>query len=329
MFIVETGSTKPQYNLALEEYLCHKSKNGGEFFMLWQNEPTIVIGRFQNTLAQINAPYVKERGIHVVRRNSGGGAVYHDLGNINYSFITPGDSTDFNFDMLAAPMVGVLRRLGIDAECSGRNDITVGGRKISGGAQFRSGGVILHHGTLLFNSDLDVLSEALQVSRDKFKDKGVKSIRSRICNILPLLPRAIGVGDFMSELRQGIESTRHLTPMTLEHKDLENAKILAEKKYSAWEWCYGKSPEFTEFKTARFSWGSIEAHISVENGTIKNCLFFGDFFGNGDFQPIVLRLRECPYNGAAITEALRGANTDKIFAGSELSDILTLLCPEL
>ena len=191
MYVVENKSTAPQFNLALEECLCLRAANdGSQFFMLWRNQPSIIVGRFQNTLEEIDAEFVGERGIHVVRRNSGGGAVYHDLGNVNYSFIMPDTaaraSGDLDFSLFSGPIIRALAVLGVDAEPSGRNDISIGGEKISGGAQFRSGGVTLHHGTLLYDADLDVLSQALRPSGDKFQSKAAMSSDIEPANILPV-----------------------------------------------------------------------------------------------------------------------------------------------
>ena len=239
MYVIENRDHRPQHNLALEEYLCRMAaREGCEFFMLWQNEPSIIVGRFQNTLEEINADFVRERGIHVVRRNSGGGAVYHDLGNINYSFVMADREGEFNFAFFTEPIIRALRSLGANAELSGRNDIAIDGKKVSGGAQYRRGGILLHHGTLLFDSDLDVLSQALKVSQEKFRSKGVKSVRARVGNIRPFLPQADSVTDFIALLEGRIEG---LTPRELTPDDRTEVETLMKEKYATWDWNYGKS----------------------------------------------------------------------------------------
>jgi lipoate-protein ligase A len=327
MYVVENKSTKPQYNLALEEYLCRRAtEDGSQFFMLWRNEPSIIVGRFQNTLEEINAEFVEERGIHVVRRNSGGGAVYHDLGNINYSFVMPDSSGDFDFAFFTGPIIRALKALGVMAELSGRNDLAIEGKKVSGGAQFRRGGVMLHHGTLLCDSNLEILSQALRPAEDKFQSKAVKSIRSRVANIMPFLPSPLSVAEFQERLQRGIQG---LTPLTLGQDALDEVEKLKNEKYSTWEWNYGASPRFTERKRARFSWGGVEAFLVVDEGSIVECSFRGDYFGNGDYSPLLSRLSGRPYTKEEVAKALEGIDTHAIFAGSRPEDIASLLSPEI
>jgi len=334
MYVIENKNTTPQFNLALEECLCVRAmKDGSKFFMLWQNEPSIIVGRFQNTLEEINSDFVRERGIHLVRRNSGGGAVYHDLGNINYSFIVPDSDALSNpsaggldFSFFTEPIIKALAALGAKAEPTGRNDLSIEEKKISGGAQFRRGGVTLHHGTLLYDSDLDVLSQALQPSEDKFQSKAVKSVRSRVCNIKPYLSESVSVNEFQKRLAHGIEG---LTPMALDSVILNEAERLAHEKYSAWEWNYGESPRFTERKKMRFSWGGIEALLLVDEGKIADCKFYGDYFGSGNYASLLSRLAGVSYTKESISKKLAESENElsEIFAGSNLDDIVTLLAP--
>jgi lipoate-protein ligase A len=330
MYVIENNNTKPQYNLALEEALCLRAmRDGSRFFMLWRNEPSIIVGRFQNTLGEINAAFVEERGIHVVRRNSGGGAVYHDLGNVNYSFIEPegADSGgDFDFAFFTGPIIEALASMGIEAELSGRNDIAIGGCKVSGGAQFRRGGVMLHHGTLLYDVDLEVLSQALRPSEDKFQSKAVKSVRGRVANIRSFLPAPPPVEEFMARLRQSLEG---LTPQALPQDVLDEAEQLRLEKYSARDWNYGASPRFTERKKARFPWGGVEAYLVIDEGKIADCSFRGDYFGDGDYAPLLSRLAGRPYERAEIEKALAGLDVRAMFSGSSADDLIVLLSPEI
>jgi len=327
MYVIENKNRTPQFNLALEECLCQRSmKDGSKFFMLWQNEPSIIVGRFQNTLEEINSDFVKERNIHLVRRNSGGGAVYHDLGNINYSFIVPDSSRDLDFTFFTKPIIQALAALGVEAEQSGRNDLSIESKKISGGAQYRRGGVTLHHGTLLYDTDLDVLAQALRPSEDKFQSKAVKSVRSRVSNIKPYLSEPLLVSEFQTRLARGIEG---LTPMLLDASTLSDAERLAREKYSTWEWNYGASPRFTERKKMRFPWGGVEALLLIDEGKIVNCTFYGDYFGSGDYASLLQRLYGIVYTKESIENALAesGIEISEIFAGSKLEDIAALLAP--
>ena len=193
MLYIRNETTNPFYNLAMEEYLFNLNDKT-DYLLLWRNEPTIVIGKHQNTIEEINSDYVREKQIHIVRRITGGGAVYHDLGNLNYSLIIKSDyEGGYDFRKFTLPIVKALERLNIKAEQSGRNDITIDGKKFSGNAQFVSKGKLLHHGTLLFDSEMEELAKALKVSKDKIESKGIKSVRSRVTNIKEFLQDDIGI----------------------------------------------------------------------------------------------------------------------------------------
>ena len=201
MIKIVNENTDPRINLAVEEYALNYLDPREDYAILWQNEPAVIIGRNQNTVAEVNAPYIKEHGIHVVRRLSGGGAVYHDFGNLNFTFIVDADKTVVsNFEYFTKPVIEALASLGVKAEFSGRNDITIDGQKFSGNAQYWSKDRLLHHGTILYNSDLSVVQEALNVKLDKIQSKGVKSVRSRVTNIFPHLPKPITIDEFKETL---------------------------------------------------------------------------------------------------------------------------------
>lgn len=327
MYVIENGNTKPQHNLALEEILCRKAaREGTKFFMLWQNEPSIIVGRFQNTLEEINTAFVEENKIHVVRRNSGGGAVYHDLGNINYSFVMPDETGDFDFAFFTQPILKALDALGVKAELSGRNDIAIDGKKVSGGAQYRRGGIIMHHGTLLYSSDLDVLTQALKVSAEKIQSKGVKSVRSRVDNIMPYLRKPLPLDVFRQDLQNLIKD---LVPMELTPAELSEVERLAREKYAAWDWNYGSSPTFTERRKARFPWGGVEVFLNVEAGRVAGCSFRGDYFGSGDYAEIEKRLIGTPYTREEVRKCLEGISPHAMFAGSQSEELIGLLAPDI
>ena len=188
LFVDNKGITDPRMNLAIEEYILRHLDINQTYLLFYINEPSIIIGKNQNTLEEINTDFVEKNGIHVVRRLSGGGAVYHDLGNLNFSFITKDDGESFhNFKKFTEPVIRALRSMGVPAELSGRNDILVQGRKISGNAQFATKGRMFSHGTLMFDSNIDNVVAALNVKKDKIESKGIKSIRSRVANIAEFL----------------------------------------------------------------------------------------------------------------------------------------------
>src|SRR6056297_40615 len=330
MKYIETGSFDPCFNLAVEEYLFNRISGSKEtIFMLWQNDPTIVVGRFQNTLEEINYEYVNSRSINVVRRISGGGTVYHDRGNLNYTFIVDRDSEHvFDFGTYCKPIVEVLRQKGVKADFNSRNDLTIEGKKFSGNAQHMRKGKLLHHGTLLFYSDLSVLSSALNVSPEKFVSKGLKSVRSRVTNIKPHLQENMNVKEFKSFLLAKIRfEGQGFDEYKLTDKELEEIKDLADNKYRSWDWVYGKSPEFSEKKEYRFSFGKLEALLNVINGVIQNCKFYGDFFSSGNLENLEKDLSGIKYERESIIEALEHKQIGHYFNGADKKEIIDFLSP--
>ena len=239
---LETGSQNPYYNLAFEEFVL-RNRTEGEYLLLWQNKNTIVIGQNQNAEGEINRAFVEEHDIHVVRRTTGGGAVYHDLGNLNYSFITDvGDAERLTMERFTAPVTEALRALGLQAEASGRNDILVEGRKVSGTAQRVLRNRILHHGTLLFDSNPAMVAGALRVDPVKFQSKSAKSVRSRIGNIREFLKTDMDMQEFWEYLKKALAGSG-LIQDSLTPEELQEVKELEESKYDTWEWNFGRSPK--------------------------------------------------------------------------------------
>ena len=282
MVYIRSTSTNPYFNLALEQYVFDFLPKSKAYFMLWQNDNTIVVGKHQNTAAEINSAFVKEHGIHVVRRLSGGGAVYHDLGNVNYTFIMDaGKSKELDIAAFCRPVVEALRPLGVTAEISGRNDITSDGKKFSGNSQYLKDGRVMHHGTIMYNSNLDILEKALCVSEDKIMSKGISSVRSRVTNIADHMGNKISTEEFIERIRDSVLGVDFET-YELTEKDLEYVNKLCDEKYSTWEWNYGKSPRYKVRKERRIDGvGKIILDMEVENGMLKGFDSFGDFFGDG------------------------------------------------
>lgn len=255
--------------------------------MLWQNDNTIVVGKNQNTLAEINSDYVKQMGIRVVRRITGGGAVYHDMGNVNYTYISKHDGEwECDFSRFAKPVIAALAKIGITAEVSGRNDITVNGKKISGNAQTVVNGRILHHGTLLLDTNVDVLSKALVPDREKIQSKGIKSVSSRVTNISEVLGRPISPNEIFKLIRSEINEIYNASDYSLDENEIERAHRLADEKYRTWEWNYGYSPKYSFSKKKRFPGGSVNAFLAVEDGKIISAKIYGDFFSISDISDI-------------------------------------------
>lgn len=300
---LETGSQDPAYNLAFEEtVLCRRT--GGDILILWQNADTVVVGRNQNTEAEIDRAFVEAHHIRVVRRNTGGGAVYHDLGNLNYSFMTnAGSSAQDSIACFTALVAGALRGLGLRAECSGRNDILVDGRKVSGTAQYQLEGRLLHHGTLLFDADLDMVAGALRADPEKFRSKSSGSVRSRVGNIRPALPVDMELSAFWFYLKSAL-TAGGLAPARLTREELAAVRRLKEEKYDTWAWNFGRSPDYGVVKKRRWPGGSLEVRANVESGIVTAIAFFGDFMALGPTEDIAARLTGLPFDRAAFSSAL-------------------------
>lgn len=242
MISIRNTCKDPHFNLALEEYAVKYLDPKENYVILWQNEPSVIIGRNQNTIEEINSRYINENKINVVRRLSGGGAVYHDLGNLNFTFIVKNErDVVSNFKIFTEPVINALRKFGVNAEFSGRNDITIDGKKFSGNAQYYFGNRLLHHGTILFNSDLSVVQEALNVKQEKIESKGVKSVRSRVTNVYPYLPNKTDIHEFMETLLKFLMDDENYKEKEyiLSEKELDKVRELMENRYSKWEWNYG------------------------------------------------------------------------------------------
>ena len=286
---IQNSSTDPAYNLALEEYLLVNRDE--EFFLLWRNEPTVVIGRNQNTSAEINRELIKRESIHVVRRISGGGAVFHDHGNLNFSFLINAERSEFDYTTFTRPLLKTLNRLGIHAENAGRNDVAIDGKKISGNAQHKHQERLLHHGTILFSVDLDKLASVLKSSPEKYESKAIPSIRSRVCNVRDHLVKKIGVYEFEMQLLDEVCREYSITPGLLSENELKTIYRLRDEKYRNWAWTYGKSPTFwTHGGKKRFEWGTVEVRIEVCRGLIQTAKLYGDFFNDADTEPLMCKI---------------------------------------
>lgn len=328
MKYVENNSIDPRYNLALEEYAFKNFDLKDDYVILWRNGPSIIIGKNQCTLEEINSQYVSENNINVVRRITGGGAVYHDLGNLNFSFITKVEKLEkIDFKKYTVPVINALGKLGVQCELSGRNDLTLDGKKFSGVAQSIKKGRLLHHGTLLFNSNLDALSKALNVKKEKIESNGAKSVRSRVTNINDYLKSDIDVLEFRDLILKYLYEYEKspIIKYELTKDDIVAIDSLMQKKYNTWEWNYGKSPKFNYKNSKKFDVGFLEVRINVEAGLIKNCKIYGDFFGTDDvknFEELLIGLK---YEKNDINTALKDIDITRYFGNVLKDDLLNVL----
>lgn len=327
-FIDNKGITDPQINLAIEEYLLRTMDIDEDSYLLFYiNEPSIIIGKNQNTIEEIDTDFVEKNGIKVVRRLSGGGAVYHDLGNLNYSFITKDDGESFrNFQKFTEPVVEALRNIGVNAELIGRNDLLVEGRKISGNAQFSTKGRMYSHGTLMFDTEIDTVVSALKVRKDKIESKGIKSIRNRVANISEFLDEPMTIEDLRMEILKSIfGGEENIQYKELTEEDWENIHALSKERYANWEWNYGKSPKFNVQHSERFPVGSIDVRLQVNKGVIEDVAIFGDFFGIGEIEKVQEKLRGVNYSRQAIEESLVDIDIPTYLGGITKEEFIQLI----
>lgn len=333
MIYVPNENNDPRVNLAIETYLMKEVPVDEPILLFYINEPSIIIGRNQNTIEEINKDYVEEKGIHVVRRLSGGGAVYHDFGNLNFSFIMPDDGNSFrDFAKFTQPIIDALHAMGVEgAKLKGRNDLVIDDKKFSGNAMYATNGRMFAHGTIMFDSDINEVVKALKVRKDKIESKGIKSIRSRVTNIKPYLSddyQNMSTIDFRENILLRIfevEDVSQIKTYELTEKDWERINHISNDYYRNWDWNYGKSPEFEILRRERFAIGSIEARLNVASGVIQEVKIFGDFFGLGEISDVEEALTGIQYDKASVTDAVTKIDLKKYFGNIETEDLVNLL----
>ena len=322
MKYLETDSFNSAYNLAFEEYAFERLDPCENLLILWRNDRTVVVGRHQNAAAEVNADYIRSHDVRVVRRLSGGGAVYHDLGNLNFTFIREQENAGIDFAPFVGPVLRALARLGVRAELSGRNDLTIDGRKFSGNAQYARRGRVMHHGTLLFDTQLEALSEALRPSGEKLESKAVPSVRSRVTNIREHTDASL------EDLRAALLA--EIFPGGVERGALPpdaagEIAALKENRYDAWSWTYGESPPYTQRFARRFPFGGLELLLDVRDGRIRAARFLGDFFGESDLSPLQDALAGARPVAEDAIKVLEGIDVGAYISGMTADDVAGLL----
>lgn len=322
MLIIRSNTSNPAFNLATEEFLMYNKPE--DCFYLYINAPSIIVGKHQNSLAEINVDYVKENDITVIRRTSGGGAVFHDPGNLNFTFIMnekQGENADFR--KYTQPIIDVLQSMDVDAKFEGRNDMTIEGKKFSGNAKSYYNNKILQHGTLLFDSTLPNLSQALKLNPLKYRDKAVKSISSRVTNITEHLKHEITLQEFE---RRIVDHVRTLYAdaevYELTAEDTAAINKLVEEKYGTWDWNFGYSPKYNFQKGIKTSGGHVEINLEVTKGQIENVKVFGDFFNTNEVSELEDMLCGAPHEREKIRELLSTVGIEKYLNNVTVEEFL-------
>ena len=325
MLCIFHQSTDPYFNIATDEYILKYLEE--DCFMLWRNDNAIIIGKYQNALAEINYEYVKENNIHVVRRLSGGGAVYHDLGNLNFSFTKNGkDMSLMDFEGYTRPIIEVLQELGVNAKFEGRNDIMIDGKKISGNAEHIYRNKILHHGTLLFSSTMKNVSEALKTHPLKFQDKAIKSVPKRVTNIADHLPIPITIEEFTQKIMDHVVKTfPNCRYYEFTEEDIAKIEAIKNEKYGTEAWNFGLVADYNFQKAVKNAGGILEIHMEVQKGIIEKIKIFGDFFNLRDIEIIEESLIGCKHEEKAIRQALSPFNIEEYFHQMTMDDLINAM----
>ncbi len=325
MKYIKTNWDIPYYNFALESYLLSKAPLD-EYVFFYIHAPSIIIGKHQNALEEINQDYVSAHDILVARRLSGGGAVYHDEGNLNFSFVKPTEASEItNFEKFTRPVIETLVKLGVEAELSGRNDILVEGKKISGNAQFYTNGRLLSHGTLLFNANLAVLSQALNVKPLKIQSKGIRSVVSRVANLVEYLPQSMSIYELKEAIITHLAQSLDIEEYVLSEQELSLIEADAKERFAAWSWNYGKTPRFELQKMDKFDCGLIDVRLDVNRGIIESVKIYGDFFALQDLEIVESALKGIPYERDALNQVVTEELIGSTFKGLSAQAFIDLL----
>ena len=325
MRYIKNPENDPYYNMAFDEYCLESLPIDEPVFFLWRNRPAVIVGFNQEVNTEVNLDYLKANGIDLVRRVTGGGAVYHDLGNLNYTIVGRSENLERDYPEYAGILMKALQSLGVPATLSGRNDILVEGKKVSGFAKRVCKNRLMVHGTLMYKVDVDVLTHVLHPSATKLQSKGVSSVRSRVANLCDYLPEITDVQIFSQRLEDILSCHYADAEYKLSEQDLANIRRLRDEKFATWEWNYGRSPKATLSNSARLACGTIEVHLTLAENRIATCRFGGDFLGNLPASEVEQALQGVVYDQASIHHCLSHMEIGQYFDGIEAEDLVKLM----
>ena len=325
MRYLRNKNTDPYYNMAFDEFCLESLPIDEPVFFLWQNRPAVIVGLNQEVNTEVNLDYLNKNNIALVRRVTGGGAVYHDLGNLNYTIVGRSEDLERDYPEYASILMKALQELGIPANLSGRNDILVDGKKVSGFAKRVCKNRLMVHGTLMYDVDLEVLPQALTPSASKLQSKGIASVRSRVANLRDYLPEVADIQAFSQRLEEILSCHYTDTEYQLSAEDLASIQRLADEKFAQWEWNYGRSPKATLTHSARLACGTVEIHLKIAENRIVFCQFGGDFLGNLPTSEVESALNGVVYEANAIRECLKKMPICQYFDGVEVDDLVGIM----
>jgi lipoate-protein ligase A len=326
MLYIETGSTDAAYNFACEVFCMKRFGGVSPVMLIWQADNWAMLGRYQVAPAELNAGVLERIGAKVVRRNTGGGTIYTDLGNLLYTFILPlKNLAETDFSRVCLPIVTALREMGIPAQLQGRNDIVIHNQKISGNAQTIEGNLLCSHGSLLYQADLDILQELLIVDPAKVASKGITSVRSRVTNIIEHIPQPYSVREFWQRLTERLFAGKTVTFYTFTAEDIAAIEQIRAEKFAAWNWNFGQTPNFNYRYERRFSAGKVAVSLAIHRGIITHCKINGDLLGFVPIEPLEEMLTGLPYRYEAIAGKLAAVNLDLYFRGISSQELLTCM----